>query len=84
MLLFGILLSGYLISIADGQPISIFGYFEIPAIWSAQGIQVDSTGVVHFYLALILVIFHVLAALKYHFIDRDVTLKHMLGIHLKK
>lgn len=56
LLSFRILLSGYLISTADGQPISIFGYFEIPAIWSAQGIQADSAGFVHLYLAWILVI----------------------------
>lgn len=83
LLLFGIFLSGYLISTADGQPISIFGYFEIPAIWSDEGIQADSAGVVHLYLAWILIILsilHALAALKHHFIDRDVTLKRILGI----
>jgi cytochrome b561 len=37
---------------------------------------------VHLYLAWALVIFsglHALAALKHHFIDRDATLKRMLG-----
>lgn len=29
--LFGILLSGYLISTAEGQPVSVFGWFDIPA-----------------------------------------------------
>lgn len=32
LLLFCILFSGYLIFTADSQPISIFGYFDIPAI----------------------------------------------------
>ena len=29
--LFSILISGYLISTAEGQPVSVFGWFEIPA-----------------------------------------------------
>jgi cytochrome b561 len=31
VLLFGIMLSGYLISTADGRPIDVFGLFQIPA-----------------------------------------------------
>jgi cytochrome b561 len=40
---------------------------------------------VHWYLALILISLaslHAVAALKHHFVDRDRTLKKMLGIRL--
>ncbi|PHM70433.1 cytochrome b [Xenorhabdus kozodoii] len=80
--LFGLLFTGYLISTAEGQPVSIFGWFDIPATLAGQGIQADTAGVIHLYLAWIIVVLsllHGLAALKHHFIDRDITLKRMLG-----
>ncbi|MGJ0579461.1 cytochrome b [Xenorhabdus bovienii] len=80
--LFGILGSGYLISTADGQPISVFGWFDIPATLSEQGIQADTAGIIHLYLAWVVVVLsllHTLAALKHHFIDRDSTLKRIFG-----
>ena len=80
--LFGVMLSGYLISTADGVGIPVFGLFEVPALVSDLPNQADVAGEIHFYLAWGLVIFaglHGLAALKHHFIDRDATLKRMLG-----
>jgi cytochrome b561 len=80
--LFAVMIAGYLISTADGVGIPVFGLFEVPALVSGLPDQADTAGVVHFYLAWVLVIFsglHALAALKHHFIDRDVTLKRMLG-----
>lgn len=80
--LFGVMLSGYLISTADGRGIAVFGLFEVPAILSGLPGQADVAGVVHEYLAWALVIFaglHALAALKHHFIDRDATLVRMFG-----
>ena len=50
-LLFAILISGYLISTADGKPISVFGLFEVPATLSDAGVQADTAGVVHLWLA---------------------------------
>ncbi|AOM39173.1 cytochrome b [Xenorhabdus hominickii] len=84
IVLFGILGSGYLISTADGAPISIFGWFEVPATLSGQGIQADTAGVIHLYLAWIIVVLsllHGLAALKHHFINHDTTLKRMFGFN---
>lgn len=81
-LLFAILISGYLISTADGKPISVFGLFEVPATLADAGFQADLAGQVHLWLAwgvVILSILHGLAALKHHFIDKDATLKRMLG-----
>ena len=80
--LFLVMISGYLISTADGRPISVFGLFEVPALITSIPDQADSAGIVHEYAAWALVIFavvHALAALKHHFIDRDATLKRMLG-----
>ncbi|WP_237387085.1 cytochrome b [Xenorhabdus sp. Sc-CR9] len=87
VVLFGILASGYLISTAEGDSISIFGWFEVPATLTAQGIQADTAGVIHLYLAWIVVVLsllHVLAAFKHHFIDRDPTLKRMFGFNSDK
>lgn len=81
-LLFAILISGYLISTADGKPISVFGIFEIPATLADAGSQADTAGTLHLWLAwsiVILSVLHGLAALKHHFIDKDDTLKRMLG-----
>lgn len=80
--LFALMISGYLISTADGVGIPVFGLFEVPALISGLPDQADVAGVVHLYLAWALVIFagvHAVAALKHHFIDRDATLTRMLG-----
>lgn len=80
--LFVLIISGYLISTAEGRGIPVFGWFEVPATLTSIPNQEDIAGLVHEYLAWALVIFagvHGLAALKHHFIDRDTTLTRMLG-----
>ncbi|CUA86316.1 cytochrome b [Pseudidiomarina woesei] len=80
-LLFVTMISGYLISTADGRGISVFDWFEVPALITGIPNQEDLAGLVHWYAALALVIVaagHALAALKHHFINRDDTLKRML------
>ena len=80
--LFVLMISGYLISTAEGRGIEVFGLFEVPATVSSIPNQEDVAGLVHEYLAWALVIFagiHALAAFKHHFIDRDTTLLRMLG-----
>ncbi|NMY50220.1 cytochrome b [Pseudomonas sp. WS 5011] len=80
--LFVLMISGYLISTADGRGIPVFGLFEVPASLTSIPDQEDVAGLVHEYLAWTLVIFagiHALAALKHHFIDRDCTLTRMFG-----
>lgn len=75
------MISGYLISTADGRGISVFDWFEVPALITGVPNQEDIAGEVHWYSALALVIAaagHALAALKHHFINRDATLKRML------
>lgn len=83
LLLFALMISGYLISTADGRAIEVFGLFGVPATLSGIDGQEDLAGDVHWVLALSLIILagvHALAALKHHFIDRNRTLKRMLGI----
>lgn len=82
-MLISMIVSGYLISTADGRAIDVFGWFQVPAIFSlnVENLE-DKAGVVHWYLALVLIVIaglHALAALKHHFIDRDRTLSKMLG-----
>jgi cytochrome b561 len=80
--LFTVMISGYLISTADGRSISVFGWFEVPALITSIPDQEDVAGLIHEYVAWGLVIFsglHALAALKHHFVDRDPTLKRMFG-----
>lgn len=84
VLLFAMMVSGYLISTADGRAIDVFGLFQVPAIppLDIENLE-DKAGDIHWYLALILAGLtglHALAALKHHFIDRDRTLVKMLGI----
>jgi cytochrome b561 len=82
-LLFASIISGYLISTADGKSIDVFGLFAVPAIISDIPNMEDIAGKVHWYLALLLISLtglHTLAALKHHFIDQDQTLTKMLGI----
>ena len=78
-----IVLGGYLISPADGAAISVFDWFSIPATVSAIPNQADNSGLVHRYLSyalIALVVLHVAAALKHHFVDRNNTLRRILGI----
>ena len=77
-----VVVSGYLITTADGQPVPVFDWFEIPATIQGFDNQEDAAGQAHEWLAYGLValsVLHTLAALKHHFIDGDPTLLRMLG-----
>ena len=76
------MVSGYLISTADGRGISFFDWFEVPAFITSIPDQEDLAGDWHIWLTdalVVLGVLHGLAALKHHFIDKDGTLKRMLG-----
>ncbi len=76
-----VLLSGYLITSADGKAIAIFDWFTFTALQLPIDNQEDVAGTVHYYLAygvLILALLHAFAALKHHFIDKDTTLMRMI------
>ena len=83
LLLFGLFISGYLISTADGRAIDIFNWISVPAFGELIENQEDVAGDIHFYLAwtvIIVVALHALAALKHHFINKDDTMKQMLRL----
>ncbi len=82
-LLFSVMIFGYLISTADGRAIEIFNLFPLPAVIFDIDKQEDIAGIIHLWLAVILislVALHAAAALKHHFINKDQTLKRMLGL----
>ena len=73
--------TGYVISTSAGDGISIFGLFEIPAVFPTSETLRDIAIELHFWLAYAtgaLVVVHALAALKHQFIDRDGTLRRIL------
>ncbi|MES9968660.1 MAG: cytochrome b [Candidatus Thiodiazotropha sp.] len=83
LLIIIVMISGYLITTADGRPLEVFDWFAIPATLSGLDGQEDIAGKVHLYLAwgiVIVSLLHTLAALKHHFFDHDRTLTRMLGI----
>lgn len=78
-----VIVSGYLIPTAGGAPISVFDWFELPALVRDLPRQEDVAGLVHRYAAYGLIALaglHAAAALKHHWIDRDDTLRRMLGL----
>lgn len=86
-LIFFIIVSGYLISTADGKPIEVFNWFSIPAIDALVENQEDLAGTIHEWLAYILIsiaLIHALAAIKHHFFDKDNTLRRMTILGDKK
>ncbi|KLV10656.1 MULTISPECIES: cytochrome b [Photobacterium] len=83
LMMFGIFMSGYLISTEDGRAIDVFNWFSVPAMGELFPDQSDIAGEIHEYLAYGLIglaVIHALAALKHHFINKDNTLKKMLGV----
>lgn len=84
--LFAVMISGYLVSTADGRPIDIFGLGHLPATLSGIDRQEDIAGVFHLALAMLMIgltVLHALAAFKHHLVDHDRTLQRMLSTKLQ-
>lgn len=80
-LVFIVLISGYLITTAEGKPAAIFDVINIPALTELSADNVDLAGEIHEYLAWVIVILallHAGGALMHHFVFRDRTLVRML------
>lgn len=78
-LLLALMVSGYLISTADGRPISVFGFFSVPSPGENKGLE-DAAGAIHAWLAystIVLAAVHAAAAVKHHVLDRHPTLSRM-------
>jgi len=72
---------GIVLQFARGEPLQLFGLFEIPSPWSANRPFARTAKEVHEVLANELVIFaviHAVAALVHHWFFRDRTLVRML------
>jgi cytochrome b561 len=83
LLLFVMFISGYLITTAQGDSLYFFNIIGIPSVVNGIANLEDMAGDVHEVVAFCiigLVLFHVAGALKHHFIDKDKTLKRMLGL----
>ncbi len=81
-ILLALFASGYLISTEDGRGIDVFTWFTVPGLGALFESQADIAGQVHFYAAWSLIIIaavHAIAALKHHFINKDNTLRKMIG-----
>ncbi len=79
VLLLGLMVSGYLISTADGRPIEVFNWFSVPSLIEKKGME-DVAGEVHeilAYLVVAVVALHAAAALKHHFVDHSRVLARM-------
>lgn len=83
VLMLAMVATGYLISTEKGAAVEVFGLFSVPALpWRFDN-QADVAGEVHEWLAWTLILLaagHALVALKHHFVDRDATLRRMLGL----
>lgn len=78
-LLLALMVSGYLISTADGRPIEVFGWFSVPSPGENKGLE-DTAGAVHTVLAyatIALAVVHAAAAFKHHLFDRGRALARM-------
>ena len=78
-LLLAVMVSGYLISTAKGEPIDVFGWLSVPSLVQGEGLE-DTAGLIHEVLAYVtigLAAVHTIAALKHHLIDRSRILTRM-------
>ncbi|MGZ3181232.1 MAG: cytochrome b [Telluria sp.] len=81
ILMFAVPITGYFMSSATGVPIVYFGLFELPTFIAKNRELHETLEDIHGFLAWTLfwvVLLHVAAALKHHFIDHDGTLRRML------
>lgn len=73
--------TGYLISTSAGDGISMFGWFEVPAVMPVGDTVRDIAIELHYWLAYgtaALAAGHAAAAVKHQWIDRDGTLRRMI------
>lgn len=87
LLIAAILISGYLITTAKGSSVSVFDIISVSATITSIPEQEYYVGLTHQYLAyglIALVVLHAIAALKHHFINKDNTLRRMLGMSQSK
>ena len=81
VLIFAVPLAGYFYSLAAGVPVVYMCVWPLPVLMEADPVLKPVLKQLHItlvYTMLVIIIVHLLAALKHHFIDRDGVLKRML------
>jgi len=74
-------LSGWIMSSAKGYPVSVFGWFTLPAIVGKNPTLADWAVTYHeiaAYTLIAIIGLHMAGALKHHVIDKDNTLRRMI------
>ncbi len=81
LLMLAVPLSGWVMSSAGGFPVVYFGVFQLPDLVAKDKELFELMKSVHFGLnkaLLALVVLHVAAAIKHHYVDRDDVLARMV------
>ncbi|MBC3921088.1 cytochrome b [Undibacterium sp. CY18W] len=84
VLMFAVPLSGYFYTLASGYPVVYLGLFQLPVLMGPNPELKETLKELHEtlnYVMLALVLLHVAAALKHHFIDKDGLLNRMRPGH---
>ncbi|MGN7439076.1 MAG: cytochrome b [Alcanivorax sp.] len=73
-------ISGIVMNLFSGRDLAVFNWFTIPGLNKSEGIAGAANFMHHNapYLISALILLHVIAALKHHFIDKDATLTRMI------
>ncbi len=74
-------ITGYLMSVLNGHPIDMFGYFTLPDLGKGPSPLGTATHFIHVnlpYYVIAILSLHVLAALYHHFIRKDNVMNRML------
>lgn len=82
LLMFAIPISGYVMSSHAQKPVNMYGLFELPMLFDEQNFD-KAKAVFEWHevmaeILLVLIVAHVLVALKHHFVDKDNILRRML------
>lgn len=81
VLMFAVPLSGYFYSLAAGVPVVYLGVWPLPVLMEADPVLKPVLKQLHIalvYVMSVIIMVHILAALKHHFVDRDGVLKRIL------
>ncbi|MFZ6768688.1 cytochrome b [Undibacterium sp. Di26W] len=84
ILMFAVPLSGYFYTLASGYPVVYLGLFQLPVLMGPNPELKETLKELHEtlnYVMLALVLLHIAAALKHHFIDKDGLLYRMRPGH---
>ncbi len=73
--------SGYMRTSMRGKQVSFFGLFDMPVLPQIEiiGLAAKEVHTWLAYILIVLIVLHVVAALKHHVFDKDATLKRMCG-----